>query len=410
MRIKQKIYSVKKFLQEDIDKVEQSRQELFNETESSALLLSQETDDTLVRINNIADRIRDDFQNLVIIGAGASINVPKMLWSFASSTMLNVHFVERVDAIKVNDIFTNHSPKDTCVLVISKSGSTIEVNLLLSKFIQWFKKSLSDAELKSRLYFITEANSKLDKFALSLNASVLEHPVNIGGRFSFFNTTGLLPAKIFGFSVADIILSVKESFAKLISSDSWVTEGVLYNYSMSKMFNQSVLVKYNTVFDGALSWLKQLIAESLGKEGQGITPIISDGIVDRHSQLQLYLDGPNDKFFTLFLSAAQSTMFDWDKQLDNIPESLISESVAGMSFKDFNGQQEKALLSTLSKSGKNIRNLTMKSVDSSSVSEFIMGHMLEVILYAYLNGINPFGQPAIERFKYELSIIGAKNE
>lgn len=405
MHIKQKIHSVKQFLQTDIDRVEKARQELFSESENIDLLLSQETDDTLVSINNIADRIRGEFRSLVIIGAGASINIPKMLWSFSDSKSLHVDFVERVDSVGVNDIFKRNSPKETCVLAISKSGNTIEVNLLLVKFIAWFNESLSKSELKTHLYFITEANSVLDQFANSISASVLHHPVNIGGRFSFFNTTGLLPAKIFGFHLDDIIVAGKESFNHLIKSDSWVTEGVIYNFSMSKMFSQSVLIKYDSVFDGALSWLKQLIAESLGKDGQGITPIVSDGIVDRHSQLQLYLDGPSDKFFNLFSCGTKGLTFDWEKKSDNMTGQLISNSISGMGFKEFNKNQEEALLSTLFKSGKNVRNITMSSVDGSAVSEFVMGNMLEVMLYAYLTNINPFGQPAVESFKHELSII-----
>ncbi len=403
MGIKHKIYSNQPFDQKNIDKVINARFELFNDAEQESLLLSQETDDIIQKIKNIANRIRGEFSTLVIVGAGASINIPKMLWSF-SSTKLKVFFVERVDAKELNDIFNQSSAKETCILSISKSGNTSEVNFLLVKFIQWFKKHLSDSELKTHLYFITEIDSILDKFARSLGATSIPHPVNVGGRFSFFNTTGLLPAAIFGFGVEKFIVAGKDAFKELIKEDSWAVEGAIYNYSMSqKLLSQSILIKYDSVFNGALSWLRQLISESLGKNQKGFTPIVSDGIVDRHSQLQLFLDGPEDKFFTLFSYGGKGVISAFEDDHDHFSDLLISRKIASQSFKGFNQKQELALLNTMLHSQKNIRHFIVDSVDESSIASFVMGNMLEIMLYAYIADVDPFGQPAIEKFKQELN-------
>jgi len=67
--------------------------------------------------------------------------------------------------------------------------------------------------------------------------------------------------------------------------------------------NNSVILNYDSSLNDLGYWYQQLVAESLGKRGKGINPILSFGPKDHHSLLQLYLDGPKDKFFTFFNSS-----------------------------------------------------------------------------------------------------------
>ena len=71
----------------------------------------------------------------------------------------------------------------------------------------------------------------------------------------------------------------------------------------SKKINNSVILNYDSGLNDLGYWYQQLVAESLGKKGKGINPILSFGPRDHHSLLQLYLDGPKDKFFTFFNSS-----------------------------------------------------------------------------------------------------------
>ena len=61
-----------------------------------------------------------------------------------------------------------------------------------------------------------------------------------------------------------------------------------------------MLLNYSSELDDLLSWLQQLLAESLGKKGTGLLPLISQAPKDHHSLLQLYLDGPKDKVYYIF--------------------------------------------------------------------------------------------------------------
>ena len=73
----------------------------------------------------------------------------------------------------------------------------------------------------------------------------------------------------------------------------------IYTLNAQKIKN-SVILNYDSGLNDLGYWYQQLVAESLGKQGKGINPILSFGPKDHHSLLQLYLDGPKDKFFTFF--------------------------------------------------------------------------------------------------------------
>ena len=89
-----------------------------------------------------------------------------------------------------------------------------------------------------------------------------------------------------------------------------------------KQHASSVLMPYRDELSTLALWYRQLWAESLGKDGKGTTPIQASGAVDQHSQLQLYLDGPNDKMISLVTCPTMGTG-------TTIPEKLAQE--AGMS-------------------------------------------------------------------------------
>ena len=201
------------------------------------------------------------------------------------------------DKIKKNFYFKNNleplikSPKKKLTnLVISKSGNTLEtitnVNLLIKE-----KKNI----------FITEnKKSYLSELALKLRAEIVNHNNFIGGRYSVLSEVGMLPAKLMGldpkkFRQFDNLIK-NERFLKILIQN---TNSILH-FSKEKKFN-SVILNYDHKSDGLFQWYQQLVAESLGKKGKGILPIISTMPKDNHSVMQLYLDGFKNNFFTFFL-------------------------------------------------------------------------------------------------------------
>ena len=129
----------------------------------------------------------------------------------------------------------------------------------------------------------------------------MDHEAEIGGRYSVFSNVGIVPAIIAGIDVKKIHVGVKDLLIKVKkgSFDEHLKLAKLLKLNEnSNLINASVLMTYSDALFYFGKWYLQLWAESIGKNGVGITPIHAIGTTDQHSQLQLYLDGPKDKFFS----------------------------------------------------------------------------------------------------------------
>ena len=159
---------------------------------------------------------------------------------------------------------------------------------------------LKKIHLKNKLIFVTEKKSSpLKNIATRLNCEIIEHKKYIGGRFSVMSESSMIPAKLISLKInnfrnLDKLISNKKFVASLINSAASI-----YTLNQNRI-NNSVLLNYESSLNDLGKWYQQLVAESLGKKGKGINPILSYGPMDHHSLLQNYLDGPKDKFFTFF--------------------------------------------------------------------------------------------------------------
>jgi len=137
----------------------------------------------------------------------------------------------------------------------------------------------------------------------------------------------------------------------------------------------------------------------------GMTPIKALGSVDQHSQLQLYLDGPKDKFFTFI---TQST-----ENLGN--EMIIPNNIQDIDY--FNNNKlgdvifanQESTIETLIEHKCPVRRIHFENFSDKALGEILMFFMLETILLGYTMNINPFDQPAVETGKIKARNILLKN-
>ena len=158
----------------------------------------------------------------------------------------------------------------------------------------------------------------------------------------------------------------------------------------------SVLMPYLDRLEIFGKWYRQLWAESLGKDGKGTTPIDALGTIDQHSQLQLYLDGPKDKFFTLIISEMIQKGGLLPKDLINSPGIAY---LAGRSVGDLMAAEQQATIETLVAHNCPTRVLEIRHLDEYTLGALMMHFMLETIIAADLMDVNPFNQPAVEEGK-----------
>jgi glucose-6-phosphate isomerase len=143
-------------------------------------------------------------------------------------------------------------------------------------------------------------------------------------------------------------------------------------------------------------WYRQLWAESLGKGGHGTTPIRAVGTVDQHSQLQLYLDGPKDKMFTVALLDCARAGRKVPRKLANDPSLAY---LAGRTMGALIDAEGRATAETLLRRGRPTRILRISKLDGAVMGALMMHYMLETILAAHLLGVDAFDQPAVEEGK-----------
>ncbi len=335
------------------------------------------------------------YKNIIIIGVGGSVLGTKSIYSFLKKKIKKkVFFFDNLDPdlnLKFKKI---KNLKNSCFVVISKSGETIETIINLGSI---FSKSL----LKNRLVIIAKlTDNALMSIANKYNAEIIEHKEFISGRYSVLSETGMFPASLMGLNIMKF-----KNIKKLIKNKNFISsliENVACIHTLNlKKINNSVILNYDSSLNDLGYWYQQLVAESLGKKGKGIHPILSFGPKDHHSLLQLYLDGPKDKFFT-FISSSKKE----DKL--KIYQDIIPNNIGFLKNKNL-----KFIMNAQCDAVKNIfklkkipfRQFFFKKVNEEELGEIFTFFVLETILLARLMNINPFDQPAVEQVKIETKKI-----
>ena len=338
------------------------------------------------------------FENIVIIGMGGSILGAKSIYSFFPKKIKKkLFFFDNLDE-KLHQNFSHiKNLKSTCFVIISKSGDTLETLTNLSIFFSKFS-------LKNKLIIITEfKNNNLIKMANKLNAEIVEHKDYVGGRYSVMSEVGMLPAILMGLNVKKF-----KNIKKLISNkkfSSILIQNVASIYTLNnKNIKNSVILNYDSDFTDLCCWYQQLIGESLGKKGKGITPILSHCPKDHHSVLQLYLDGPKDKFFTFISAIDKQNKYKISKK--NIPDAM--NFLKNKSLKKIVEVQCNATKNVFKTKKIPYRHFVLQKDNEEEIGIIFTFFILETILLARLLKVNPFNQPAVEQVKIEVKKILSK--
>ena len=165
---------------------------------------------------------------------------------------------------------------------------------------------------------------------------------------------------------------------------------------IKKKKSNSIIMNYDEQSEDLFKWYQQLIAESLGKNGNGILPIISTMPKDNHSVMQLYLDGPKNNFFTFFYVHEKKSLKINRKYLLNNYNYLKNKNINEIKY-----AQKIATESVFRKKNIPFRSFEIKDRSEQTLGELFCFFVLESILIGKAMKINPFDQPAVELIKKE---------
>ena len=321
------------------------------------------------------------FSNFRVIGMGGSILGTQSIYEFLKNRIKKKFlFIDNLQNYK------NKEKKRFTNLIVSKSGNTIETivnsNILIKK--------------KEKNIFITENKKNyLYLLAEKLKAEIIHHNNFIGGRYSVLSEVGMLPVDLMGlksqnFKQFNSLINNKKFLNALIENVS----SILF-FIKRKKFN-SVIINYDEKADSLFKWYQQLVAESLGKNKNGLLPVVSNMPKDNHSVMQLYLDGFQNNFFTFF--------YVHENQSDKINNKLILSPQKFLKNKHVSKikyAQKKASENVFEKKKIPYRSFEIKKRDEKTLGELFTFFILETILIGKCLNLNPFDQPAVELIKKE---------
>src|SRR3989344_3053383 len=282
-------------------------------------------------------------------------------------------------------------PEDFIVIVVSKSGTTVETLVNLDLLHQALCEKFKKDEVCARTIVITDKNSALEKVALRENIRSLTVPPLVGGRYSVFSAVGIFPLALLGFDTEGLRESARHMRALCLLQDMEKNPAAISAAIIYENFRAGKNILNTFFFDERLrglgGWCAQLLAESIGKKKEtGIIPTTAIGTNDLHSLLQLYLaTAPNT--LTLF-----GNFEECDDRANYVDLFGLAPDIKGKTVSKIREAAYFGTKEAYHKAGLPYIEVIMKN--TSEVGGFMQFKMLETMYLAQLLNVNAFDQPA----------------
>jgi len=364
------------------------------------------------QIKAAAKKLTPKFENFVVIGIGGSalgnIALQQALrhpfWNMLPSSerkgSLKLFIPDNVDPDMISGLLDVLDVEKTIFNVVSKSGSTAEC--LANFFI--LKKALEKKVGKkySEHIIVTTDTSKgyLREMADKEGMLSFVVPANVGGRFSVFSPVGLLSAAFTGINIEKLLAGAADMDARCSTDDLMKNPAALFASTQYLFYwlkrPISVMMPYSNALYGIADWYRQLWAESLGKKTNnrgevvnvGPTPVKALGATDQHSQVQLYIEGPQDKVIT-FLSVGE-----FEKTVKIPPYD--NHYLGGRSLNELLKAEEEATRLALTRENRPNLTIELPRVTPETIGQLIYMLELATAYAGELFDINAFDQPGVE--------------
>jgi len=341
-------------------------------------------------------------RHFVHIGIGGSSLGPEMLINALGSknSKTNFTFINNIDP----DDFYYKMPTedfDNCLFyVVSKSGTTAETIAALSIVMEMLKKKgINEESFKDYFVFCTDpVKGALRSLSKTLNISCLTIPDNVGGRYSVLTSVGLFPSLFAGISVRKLLSGAKEfkdSLTDFKKGKNFYDLAFWIGQLEQKKINETVIMPYSSLLKDFSAWFVQLWAESLGKNGRGLTPIPAYGATDQHSQMQLFMEGPDNKVLMLF----EVQKFHNDFKLSSTVALKSFESLSPFTLSELMKAELEGTLAALKEKNKNLVHFKLPVLDEFTLGQLILFSECLTVLVGKSFKIDPFNQPGVEAGK-----------
>ncbi len=385
----------------------------------------------LEKVENFVKNLDISYDNVIIAGIGGSSLGIQAIYQSLLSYYHNIKnkpkffFLENVDPEIVSEFYENIELKNSIAVIITKSGSTAET---MSQFMILKDKmeKVGVNDIDKRIIVITDPEKgDLLKIAKKEGYKIFNIPQNVGGRFSILTPIGLLSAELMGISSRRILKGAENILERIKDTDIFNNPAAIPAIILLEFYKRGrnifVLFPYSSKLYLLADWFRQLWAESLGKKENlagdiinwGQTPVKSLGTVDQHSQVQLYIEGPDDKVIG-FIEVRNKNK---DIMIPEILKEYSATSyLGGHNISELIDSEKLGTEYALAKNGKPSFTYVFEDISAETIGEFFLLMEMQTAIAGEILNINTYNQPGVELGKkltygflkrkgYDLSLI-----
>ncbi|WP_434324919.1 glucose-6-phosphate isomerase [Mycoplasma capricolum] len=400
----------------DLNKIKEIHQMIFNKTGKGNDFLGwldwpvdfNKTE--YEQMKQVANDLKNQIEVLVVIGIGGSYlgcraademirglyHQNKVELIYTGNTMSSTYIYQVVEYLK---------NKNFGICVISKSGTTTEPGISFRVFEKLLVDKVGLEKAKSLIVAITDKNKgALKQLAEKKEYQTFVIPNDIGGRFSVLTPVGIFPLLVSGINTDKIFQGALKAKNDLINDDlsnQAYKYAVVRNYLYNQGYKTEALISYELQLQMLTEWWKQLFGESEGKENKGLLPSSMIFSTDLHSLGQWVQEGPRNVMF--------ETIIKIEKPNHDLNVPIDEDNYDGLnyltkkSFHQINQTALKGVIQAHSVTGKmpNIV-LEFEKMDDEQFGYLVYFFELALAMSAYLLDVNPFNQPGVEVYKYNM--------
>jgi glucose-6-phosphate isomerase len=312
-----------------------------------------------------------------------------------------LHFAENTDPNTLAAILDFADATATWVNVVTKSGSTAETMANFLVIRGWLAEALGDFGYQERTIATTDPEEGyLKDIADREDLKLLPIPKDVGGRFSVLTPVGLLPASVTGLDVHALLAGAAQCVDEVNEQGTQhpAVVGAAMHYLMdtTRGRNVRVMMAYADALERLAAWFVQLWAESLGKDGKGSTPHGAVGTTDQHSQIQLYMQGPQDKVVEI----VEVENHPRDLEIPRAYEDLDGVAyLGGHTLAELLNVECDATRKALTEAGRPNSTIRLGTVSEENLGYLFQALEVQTAVAGSLYGVNAFDQPGVEAGK-----------
>lgn len=372
------------------------------------------------RIQKAAEYIKKNADVLIVIGIGGSYLGARAVIEAIKSQNYNllckdtpqIFFIgNSISPSMLNEIVELCADKDICVNVISKSGTTTEPAIAFRVFREMVNSKYSPEEAAKRIFCTTDkAKGTLKELADKEGYETFVVPDDVGGRYSVLTAVGLLPIAVAGIDIESLMAGAAKAQKELCEPSLEKNDCLRYATARNCFYDKGkrleCFVSYEPCMTMFNEWLKQLFAESEGKDGKGLYPVSCVFSTDLHSVGQFIQESGSSLMF--------ETVVKFDSPVSDYVIKEEEGNIDGLNFlagKTMSYVNEKARQGTLlAHTAGGVGNFIIEAdaIDAENIGYMIYFFEKACAISGYILGVNPFNQPGVESYKKNMFALLGK--